>query len=73
MNIRNEIAENFRTAIADPRNSTKGTVDYHNVCASVLGSFYLSGRSIEKELGSLEEFFTIFNSLVELELALEAA
>ena len=71
MNIRNEIAEEFRAAIVRSENSPKGTVDYDFVCADILITLTIP-RLIE-ELGSLEEFYTIFDDMVDLELALEAA
>jgi len=71
MNIRNEIAEQFRAAIVSPENSPKGTVDYDFVCADILIALTIP-RLIE-ELGSLEEFYTIFDDMVDLELTLEAA
>ena len=71
MNIRNEIAENFRKAITDPQNSPTGTVDYDFVCADILITLTIP-RLIE-ELGSLEAYYTIFDDMVDLELALEAA
>jgi len=71
MNIRNEIAENFRKAINDPSNSPKGTVDYDFVCADILIDMTIP-RLIEN-LGSLEEFYKIFDSMCDLNEALEAA
>ena len=71
MNIRNEIAEHFRKAIADPDNSPKGTVDYDFVCADLLIDLTIP-RLIE-ELGSLEEFYKIFDTMCDLNEALEAA
>jgi len=71
MNIRNEIAEQFRKAITDPDNSPKGTVDYDFVCADILIALTIP-RLIE-ELGSLEAFYTIFDDLVDLQIAVEAA
>jgi len=69
--IRNEIAEWFRMAITFPSNSPKGTVDYDFVCADILIELTIP-RLIE-ELGSLEAFYTIFDDLVDLQIAVEAA
>lgn len=71
MNIRNEIAEKFRAARVSPENSPTGVVDWDFVCADILIALTIP-RLIE-ELGSLEAFYTIFDSLVDIELALEAA
>jgi len=76
MNIRNEIAELFRMAIADPRNSSEGYVIVDRVSADILIALYIP--RLREQLGpiegfSLEEFDKIFDSLVDLELALEAA
>ena len=71
MNIRNQIAELFRAGVASPENMLNGVVDYDFVCADIL--IEMSIDILIEELGSLEEFYKIFDSLVDMELALEAA
>jgi len=70
MNIRNEIAELFRAGVVSPENMLNGVVDYDFVCADIL--IEMSIDILIEELGSLEEFYKIFDSLVDMELALEA-
>ena len=71
MNIKNEIAELFRAAVVSPENMPTGVIDYDFVCADVMISLTID-RLVE-ELGSLEAYYTIFDDMVDLELALEAA
>jgi hypothetical protein len=69
--IHNLIAEQFRKAVASPGNILNGKVDYDFVCADILIDLTIP-RLIE-EMGSLEEFYKVFDAMVDLELALEAA
>ena len=71
MNIKNQIAELFRAGVVNPENMPAGVVDYDFVCADIMIEMSID-RLIE-ELGSLEEYYKIFDSLVDMELALEAA
>ena len=71
MNIRNDIANEFRRAVVDPTNIGHGIINWDFVEADVMINVGLD-RIIE-EMGSLEEFYPYFNDLVDLHLALEAA
>ena len=71
MNIKNQIAELFRAGVANPDNMPTGVVDYDFVCADIM--IEMSIDILIEELGSLEEYYKIFDSLVDMELALEAA
>ena len=71
MNIENQIAELFRAGVANPDNKPTGVVDYDFVCADIM--IEMSIDILIEEMGSLEAFYKVFDSLVDLELALEAA
>jgi len=71
MNIRNEIANEFRRAVNDPENMVNGKVNWGFVEADVFISVVRDGAY--ESLGSIQEFFDTFNELVELHLATEAA
>lgn len=71
MNIRNEIANEFRRAVNDPQNIVNGKPNWDFVEADIMIEFTID--SVIENMGSLEEFFDYFNELVELHLAMEAA
>lgn len=71
MNIRNDIANEFRRAVVDPTNIGYDIVNWDFVEADVMINVGLD-RIIE-EMGSLEEFYSYFNKLVVLHVATEAA
>ncbi len=70
MNIRNEIAQEFRRAVNDPQNIVNGVPDWDFVEADIMIEFTVD--SVIENMGSLEEFFAYFEELVELHLAMEA-
>ena len=70
MNIRNEIANEFRRAVNDPANIVNGKPNWDFVEADIMIEFTID--SVIENMGSLEEFFAYFNELVELHLAMEA-
>ncbi len=69
MNIRNEIANEFRRAVNDPQNIVNGVPDWDFVEADIMIEFTVD--SVIENMGSLEEFFAYFEELVELHLAME--
>jgi len=71
MNVRNEMAEEFRRAVNDPENMKNGEVNWGFVEADVFISVVRAGAY--DNLGSIQEFFDTFNELVDLHLALEEA
>lgn len=71
MNIRNDIANEFRRAVNDPQNIVNGVPCWDFVEADIM--IELTVDSVIENMGSLEEFFAYFNELVELHLAMEAA
>ena len=71
MNIRNDIANEFRRAVNDPQNIVNGNPIWDFVEADIMIKFGVD--TITEEMGSLSEFFAYFNELVDLHLALEAA
>ena len=71
MNIRNEIAQKFRRAVADAENLVNGEVNWDFVEADIMIDIGID-RCIE-EMGSMSSFFDYFSELVDLQLALEAA
>ena len=71
MSIRNDIANEFRRAVVDPQNISYGEPNWDFVEADIMIGVGLD-RIIE-EMGSLEEFYSHFNKLVGLHIALEAA
>ena len=71
MNIRNDIANEFRRAVNDPQNIVNGNPIWDFVEADIMIEFGVD--TITEEMGSLSEFFAYFNELVDLHLALEAA
>ena len=71
MNVRNEMAEEFRRAVNDPENMRNGEVNWNFVEADVFISVVRDGSY--DNLGSIQEFFDTFEELVDLHLATEAA
>ena len=71
MNIRAEIANEFRRAVAQDDNISNGSVNWDFVEADVM--MRLGVDLVIEEMGSLEAFYPYFNELVDLHLALEAA
>ena len=71
MNIRNEIAQKFRRAVADAENLVNGEINWNFVEVDIMMELGFD-RCIE-EMGSMSSFFDYFNELVDLQLALEAA
>ena len=72
MNVRNEMANEFRRAVNDPENINEdGSINWNFVEADVFISVVRDGSY--DSLGSIEEFFRTFNELVDLHLATEAA
>ena len=71
MNIRNEIAQKFRRAVADAENLINGEINWDFVEADIMIDLGID-RCIE-EMGSMSSFFDYFSELVDLQLALEAA
>ena len=71
MNIRNEMAEEFRRAVNDPENMKNGKVNWDFVEADVFIEVVRDGAY--DNLGSIEEFFDTFKELVDLHLATEEA
>ncbi len=69
MNIRNDIANEFRRAVNDPQNIVNGVPDWDFVEADIMIEFTVD--SVIENMGSLEEFFAYFEELVELHLAME--
>ena len=70
MDIRNEIANEFRRAVNDPANIVNGVPNWDFVEADIMIEFTID--SVIENMGSLEEFFAYFNELVDLHLAMEA-
>ena len=71
MNIRNEMANEFRRAVSDPENMKNGEINWDFVEADVFIEVVRDGAY--DSLGSIQEFFDTFNELVDLHLATEAA
>jgi len=71
MNIRAEIANEFRRAVAQDDNISNGSVNWDFVEADIM--MRLGVDLVIEEMGSLEAFYPYFNELVDLHLALEAA
>ena len=71
MNIRNDIANEFRRAVNDPANIVNGSPNWDFVEADIMIEFTVD--TIIENMGSLDEFFAYFNELVDLHLALETA
>ena len=71
MNIRNDIANEFRRAVNDPQNIMHGNPIWDFVEADIMIEVGLD--NIIEQMGSLSEFFAYFNELVDLQLAMEAA
>jgi hypothetical protein len=71
MNIRAKIADLFRAAVADPTNITNGQINWDFVEADVMIEVGID--NIIESMGSLEEFYSYFNELVDLHLVMEAA
>ena len=71
MNIRNDIANEFRRAVNSPENIENGVINWDFVEADVMIEFTVD--SVIENMGSLSEFYAYFNELVDLHLALEAA
>jgi hypothetical protein len=71
MNIRNDIANEFRRAVNDPQNIMNGNPIWDFVEADIMIEVGLD--NIIEQMGSLSEFFAYFNELVDLQLAMEAA
>jgi len=72
MNVRNEMANEFRRAVNDPENINEdGSINWDFVEADVFIEVVRDGAY--DSLGSIQEFFDTFNELVDLHLATEAA
>ena len=71
MNIRNDIANEFRRAVVDPENIVYGEPNWDFVEADVMIKFGVD--TIIEQMGSLEEFYSYFNKLVVLHVAMEVA
>ena len=71
MNVRNEMANEFRRAVSDPENMKNGKINWDFVEADVFIEVVRDGAY--DSLGSIQEFFDTFNELVDLHLATEAA
>ena len=72
MKIFNDIANEFRRAIVDRTNLlADGSVNWDFVEADVLISVGID--NVLEEMGSITEFYSYFNELVELQLSLEVA
>ena len=71
MNIRNDIANEFRRAVNDPQNIMNGNPIWDFVEADIM--IEIGVDNIIEQMGSLSEFFAYFNELVDLQLAMEAA
>ena len=69
MNIRNEIAEQFRRAVNDAENLVNGKVNWDFVEADIMIDLGVD-RCIE-EMGSMSAFVDYFSELVDLQLSLE--
>ena len=69
MNIRNEMAEEFRRAVIDPDNMKNGKVNWDFVEADVFIEVVRDGAY--DNLGSIQEFFDTYNELADLHLATE--
>ena len=69
MSFRNAIAEEFRRAVNDEGNIENGVINWDFVEADVMIEFTVD--TVIENMGSLEEFFAYFESLIDLHLAQE--
>ena len=70
MSFRNAIAEEFRRAVHDPLNIVDGQPSWDFVEADVMIEFTVD--TVIENMGSLEEFFKYFETLIDLHLAQES-
>ena len=70
MNIRAKIADLFRAAVVEPTNITNGEINWDFVEADVMIEIGID--NIIEQMG-FYAFYSYFNQLVDLHLAMEAA
>ena len=70
MNIRAKIADLFRAAVVEPTNITNGEINWDFVEADVM--IEIGVDNIIEQMG-FNAFYSYFNQLVDLHLAMEAA
>jgi len=70
MNIRAKIADLFRAAVVEPTNITNGEINWDFVEADVM--IEIGVDNIIEQMG-FYAFYSYFNQLVDLHLAMEAA
>ena len=69
MNIKNQIAEEFRRAVNDSANIENGVVNWDFVEADIMIEFTVD--TIVENMGSLSEFFDYLGELIDLHMDLE--
>lgn len=69
--FKNDVANEFRRAVNDPQNIVNGKPDWDFVEADVMIEFTVD--TVIENMGSLSEFFSYFEELVDLHLAAQEA
>lgn len=67
--FKNDVANEFRRAVNDPANIEDGVVNWDFVEADIMIEFTVD--TVIENMGSLDEFFNYFESLVILHIAME--